>query len=76
MRIERIAPRPGLYELALRFTDGREEVRLSDHLDRILRGDQRLIIRGETWQVVAVGPATTPGAGVRLVCEPASALVG
>jgi hypothetical protein len=59
--------RDGAYELLLRFRDGREELRLTDQLERFVR-DDGLVLRGERWQVIAESAPISEAAVARLVC--------
>jgi hypothetical protein len=57
----------GAYELLLRFEDGREELRLTDHLPRFFRG-RFLVFRDRRWRVTAETEAAWPSFAGRLVC--------
>lgn len=59
----------GTYELLLRFSDGREELRLGDQLARFTHGDDSLMLHGQLWRIVGEQPAALPGAVSRLICE-------
>jgi len=72
----RVEPEHGVYELLLRFADGHEELRLGDHLDRFIRDDETLILRGQLWRIVAEERASMATAVSRILCEPPSASVG
>jgi hypothetical protein len=74
--VNRVAPEQGTYELLLHFADGREELRLGDHLDRFLHDDTTLMLRGRPWRIVSEVRASMTSAVSRLVCEPRSAPVG
>jgi hypothetical protein len=58
----------GAYELLLRFEDGREELRLTDHLPRFSRGRRLLVFRDRHWRVEAATEAASPAFAGRLVC--------
>jgi hypothetical protein len=62
--------RPGAYELLLRFDDGHEELRLTDHLELFTRSHQTLELRGQRWQVVDTEPPSRDEFIARLVCAP------
>jgi len=68
--VNRVAPEEGTYELLLHFADGREELKLADHLDRFLHDDTTLMLRGRPWRIVSEEQASMTSAVSRLVCEP------
>ena len=64
----------GSYELLLRFDDGRDELRLADHLDFFAHDRRMLEFRGQRWRITATEPPSQPGFTARLVCDPEVAL--
>jgi hypothetical protein len=60
----------GAYELLLRFNNGREELRLADHLDQFAREPHTLEFRGQRWRITATEQPSQAGFMARLVCEP------
>ena len=60
----------GTYELLLRFGDGREELRISDHLAHFARDADKLMLCGQPWRIVGEQPPSLPSAVSRLICEP------
>jgi hypothetical protein len=64
----------GAYEVLLCFPDGRCELRLTDHIDLFLRGDDTLMLRGEPWLIVDEQEPALAAARRRFVCEPLQVL--
>ena len=60
----------GAYELVLRFGDGREELRLTDHIELFARDTHTLELRGRRWRVVETEPPGRSEFNARLVCAP------
>jgi hypothetical protein len=58
----------GCYELLLRFPDGHEELKLTDHLDHFERAPDLLLIRSTYWRVTERTQASMPTLSERLVC--------
>lgn len=65
--------RPGAYELRLRFRDGREELRLTDHLELFATEPGEVVLRGQRWRVLALTEPVRPGFAGRVICEAAAA---
>lgn len=61
-----------VHEVVLRFEDGREELRYTDHVDRV-NGDGKLVVLGHEWRIVETREADFPGGGERLICVPLAA---
>jgi hypothetical protein len=56
------------YELLLRFPDGHEELRLTDHLEHFEHSPDLLLIRERYWRVADLTEASHPAIAGRLVC--------
>lgn len=59
----------GGWELLLRFADGHEELRLTDHLDSFRADGGVLVVEGERWAVTAEAAPTSPSMSGRLICD-------
>jgi hypothetical protein len=58
------------YELLLRFANGRDEVRVTDHLDSLMCGPDVIAIGDERWRITGRTAPALPSLAARLVCVP------